>query len=248
MKTIDFSYFIERYITGEMNAAEKEWFEKELETNEQLRKEVILRKKTDEVLKNQDILNLRMKLNSIRQKNEVSQPSSSVKKRPSLRYAAAITILAIMGILSLFTNRKMSTEEIFDKYHNLYEPVTELRSGQSNVESDFATALEYYNVHDYRNAAIYFSRVTDKDPGNMHSTLLYGISSFENSNYPEAEKSFVKVIDDSDNLYIDHAHWYLALCYLKTSELENAVGELNYIKKSKSTYAKDAAKILRKLK
>lgn len=248
MKTIDFSYFIERYITGEMNKAEKDWFEKELETNEQLRKEVILRKKTDEVLNNQDILNLRMKLNSIRQKNEVSKPAGSVKKRPILKYAAAVSILAVIGMLTLFSNRKMSIDEIFDKYHNLYEPVTELRSGQSNIESDFATALEYYNVHDYRNAAIYFSRVTEKDPGNMRSTLLYGISSFENTNYPEAEKSFVKVIDDADNLYIDHAHWYLALCYLKTSELENAVGELNYIKKSTSTYSKNAAKILRRLK
>mgnify|MGYP005847721649 CR=1 FL=1 len=248
MKTIDFSYFIERYITGEMNAAEKEWFEKELKTNEQLRKEVILRKKTDKFLKNQDILNLRMKLNSIRQRNEISTPAGSVRRRPVLKYAAAVSILAVIGILALFTNRKMSTEEIFDKYHNLYEPVTELRSGQSNIESDFATALEYYNVHDYKNAAIYFSRVTQKDPGNMHSTLLYGISSFENSNYPEAEKSFVKVIDDTDNLYIDHAHWYLALCYLKTGEHENALRELNYIKKSTSTYSKNAAKILRKLK
>ncbi|NSW93780.1 MAG: tetratricopeptide repeat protein [Bacteroidales bacterium] len=248
MKTIDFSYFIERYINSEMNEAEKEWFEKELKTNEQLRKEVILRKKTDEVLKNQEILDLRMKLNSIRQKDEANAPVGSTRKRPSLKYAAAVSILAVIGILALFTNRKMSTEELFDKYHKLYEPATEVRSGQSNIESDFATALEYYNVHDYRNAAIYFSKVTEKDPGNMHSTLLYGISSFENSNYPEAEKSFNRVIDDADNLYIDHAHWYLALCYLKTSEKDKAIGELNYIKKSTSLYSRDAAKILKRLR
>ena len=30
MKTIDFSYFIERYNAGEMSDAEKEWFQKEL--------------------------------------------------------------------------------------------------------------------------------------------------------------------------------------------------------------------------
>lgn len=248
MKTIDFSYFIERYINGEMNEAEKEWFEKELATNEQLRKEVILRKQTDEVLRNQDILDLRMKLNLIRQKNEVKTLVSSTKKRPSLKYAAAISVLAVIGILALFTNRKMTSEELFEKYHKLYEPSTEMRSGLSNIESDFATALEYYNVHDYRNAAIYFSRVTEKDPGNMHSTLLYGISSFENSNYPEAEKSFNRVIDDADNLYIDHAHWYLALCYLKTNENEKAVGELDYIKESTSLYSRDAAKILKKLR
>ena len=55
MKTIDFSHFIERYIAGEMGEDEKQWFEKELEGNENLRSEVDLRKKTDLVLKNQNI-------------------------------------------------------------------------------------------------------------------------------------------------------------------------------------------------
>ena len=54
MKTIDFSYFIERYNAGEMSEAEKQWFQKELEGNENLRKEVYLRKNTDKVLKNQE--------------------------------------------------------------------------------------------------------------------------------------------------------------------------------------------------
>ena len=37
MKTIDFSYFIERYNAGEMSESEKQWFLKELEGNEKLR-------------------------------------------------------------------------------------------------------------------------------------------------------------------------------------------------------------------
>ena len=36
MKTIDFSYFIERYNAGEMNDDEKQWFRKELEGNLQI--------------------------------------------------------------------------------------------------------------------------------------------------------------------------------------------------------------------
>ena len=59
MKTIDFSHFIERYIAGEMGEDEREWFEKELEGNENLRTEVNLRKKTDQVLKNQNVISLK---------------------------------------------------------------------------------------------------------------------------------------------------------------------------------------------
>ncbi len=58
MKTIDFSYFIERYNAGEMNEAEKTWFQKELEENEKLRDEVDLRKKTDMVLKNHNVIHI----------------------------------------------------------------------------------------------------------------------------------------------------------------------------------------------
>src|ERR1035437_3840800 len=59
MKTIDFSYFIERYNAGEMSEAEKQWFQKELEGNDKLRNEVHLRKRTDEILKNQNVISLR---------------------------------------------------------------------------------------------------------------------------------------------------------------------------------------------
>ncbi|MBK8884836.1 MAG: hypothetical protein IPN67_21525 [Bacteroidales bacterium] len=65
MKTIDFSHFIEKYIAGEMGEDEKQWFEKELEGNANLRAEVDLRKKTDLVLKNQNIITLRNKLSVI---------------------------------------------------------------------------------------------------------------------------------------------------------------------------------------
>jgi hypothetical protein len=75
MKTIDFSYFIERYNAGEMDEAEKQWFRKELMDNERLRKEVELRNRTDTVLKNQDLINLRNKLNTIEKQREQPIPA-----------------------------------------------------------------------------------------------------------------------------------------------------------------------------
>ena len=65
MKTIDFSYFIERYNANEMSDTEKQWFLRELEGNEKLRNEVNLRKRTDEILSNQNVMSLRSKLSEI---------------------------------------------------------------------------------------------------------------------------------------------------------------------------------------
>jgi lipopolysaccharide biosynthesis regulator YciM len=78
--------------------------------------------------------------------------------------------------------------------------------------------------------------------------MLYGASNFEEKNYPIAEQSFTKVINNNNNLYIEEAHWYLALCYIQTNEQSKAVKQLTLIKNSESIYNKDARKILKRIK
>ncbi len=248
MKTIDFSYFIERYNAGEMNTEENKWFEKELEGNEKLRREVELRKKTEAILKDSDVMALRNKLNSI-EKKRMEQPPvrrSSAGSR-NLKYAAAAGAFVLFGAIALLSNGNLSNSEIFDKYYRSYEVTAPSRSAASGINQDFLLGVEYYKVRDYKSAALYFSKVVEQDSKNMESTLLYGVSNFEISNYPEAEKSFVKVIDDNDNLFIEEARWYLALCYVKSDENDRAVKQLTEIRNSRSIYRKEAAKILKKI-
>lgn len=247
MKTIDFSYFIERYNAGEMDEAEKQWFRKELKGNEKLRKEVDLRSKTDTVLKNQDLMNLRNKLNAIEKQRKEPIPVRKPTRTVNIKYAAAIAGFIIIGSIALLSNRKLSNDEILDHYYKPYEAASASRSGEMVKNTDYSFALDYYKIRDYRNAALYFNKVLETDPGNMHSELLNGISNFEIRNYPEAQGSFLKVIAHNDNYYIDHAQWYLALCYLRTDEKMKALEQLAIIEKSKTIYRKDARKILRSL-
>jgi len=248
MKTIDFSYFIERYNAGEMDDAEREWFRRELNNNEKLRKEVDLRSRTDTILKNQDVMNLRNKLNTIEKRRAVPLPARKPGLRINIRYAAAIAGVVIIGSIALLSDRQLSNDEIIGRFYKPYEAESSLRSEELVKNQDYKLALEYYNINDYRNAAIYFEKVIENEPGNMHSTLLNGISNFEIQNYPEAEGSFSKIIDDNNNYYIDHAQWYLALCYIKTDEKLKAVDQLAIIEKSRTIYRKDAKRILRSLK
>ncbi len=246
MKTIDFSYFIERYIAGEMDEAEKQWFLKELEGNSELRHEVELRRNTDKVLMKQDVMNLRKKLNEIEHKKSAGSANT---KRGLIKYAAVAAIFIIAGGIILFsTQRKISNDEILDRYYMTYEATVSTRSVNEISNSDFNLALEYYKIHDYKNAAIYFNKVIFNEPANMHSTFLNGLSNFEISNFPEAKRSFSRVIDDNNNLFIDHAQWYLSLCYIKTDEQQKAREQLEKIGKSGSIYKKNAKQILRRIK
>ena len=248
MKTNDFSYFIERYNTGEMSDDEILWFRKEIEGNEKLRNEVNLRKRTDEILKRKNIISLRNKLIEIEKGREMAIPSGPSKKPGYLKYAAVIAGLVLIGSITMFSEKNLSTEKIINRYYKAYEPLTNQRSGKSETNTDFDIALNYYNIHDYRNAALYFSKVLEADPENMQSSFLNGVSNFEDQKYPEAKLSFVKVINDNNNLFIETAKWYLALCYLKTDEKMKAIHQLEIIKKEGGIYRYDAKKIIRKLK
>jgi TolA-binding protein len=248
MKTIDFSYFIERYNAGEMNEAEREWFQKELDGNEKLRNEVDLRKETDDILKNQDIIKLRNKLADIQNKREVTVPENGSGKLINMKYAAVVAGIVLIGSLILLPDRKMNSDEIMNRYYKAYEAMAPSRSGQSEINRDFSTAIDFYNVHDYRNAAKYFSKVLGSEQKDMYSTFLYGVSKFEVKDYPEAKQSFAKVINDKTSLYTEDARWYLALCYVKTEENNLAIEQLNIIRESTSIHRTEAKKILRKLK
>lgn len=244
MKTIDFSYFIERFIAGEMDEKEKQWFLKEIEGNQELSREIELRQKADKLIPRNDIINLRSKLADIEHKRAAVHVSRHPRR---LKYAAVLAVLVIIGGAVMLSRGRAGTDELLDRYYQVYEPSVSVRSELTSGNHDFNLALEYYNVHDYRSAAVYFKKVIQSEPDDMQSTLLNGISNFEINNYPEAEGSFVKVIDNKENLFIDHAQWYLSLCYIKTDELIKARELLSQIGKSESVYRKKAKQILKRL-
>jgi tetratricopeptide (TPR) repeat protein len=248
MKTVDFSNFIERHIAGEMSETEKQWFLKELDGNEKLRNEVNLRKRTDEVLKNQNIISLRNKLSGIEKRRETNIPVRNAKKPAYMKYAAVFAGLVLLGSITMFSEKNLSSEEIMNRYYKAYEPPASQRSGQSGTNADFTLAMEFYYTHNYEKAAILFNKVLESNPKDMQSMLLNGVVNFEEKKYPEAQQSFVNVIKNNNNLYIETAKWYLALCYVKTNEREKAIQELEIIKNENGIYRKDAQKIIRKLK
>jgi TolA-binding protein len=247
MKTIDFSYFIERYNAGEMDQSEIKWFEKELEGNDSLHKEVMLRKKADQSLLHHDLISLRNKLAVLEKTRKEKLVESSGKKALGIRYAAVFTGLILIGSLFVIQSRNQSTEKIYSKNYSVYEYPGTSRTTQTAADIQFTRALQYYADNDYTNSGILFREFLKNNPENMQATLLYGISEMENKNFPNAEYSLNKIIKAEYNLYTDHAQWYLALCYVATGETIEAKQQLSAIRNSESIYRNKARKILRKL-
>jgi tetratricopeptide (TPR) repeat protein len=243
MKTIDFSYFIERYNAGEMDQNEKDWFAKELEGNLSLQKEVLLRKKTDLILERQDVISLRTKLASLEKSRSVVKIKKGKLLAPGIRYAAVFTGLIVLGSLMFLSLRTESPVKLYKEYYQTYDnPGTSRPAGET-----YNDAVNNFNKRDFSKTADGYNPYLKNNTISPQIAFLKGISYMEIKRFQEAESLFRNVIDNKINPYTVDANWYLALCYLATEDMIKAKEQLNNIIKSESIYKIKAKKILRHL-
>ncbi len=243
MKTIDFSYFIERYNAGEMTQKELEWFTKELEGNLSLQKEVLLRKKTDHILERQDIVSLRNKLVSIEKTRKAEKIASGKLGSPRIRYAAIFTGLMVIGTLLFFSLRSEDPSKLFMKYYETYEsPGVSRSAGSGSIK-----IVEDFNKKDFAAVIENSKQYLKSDPGSNQVLFLNGASNMELRKFNDARESFKALLQQEINPYTVDAQWYLAMCYLATDDKVKAKVQLQNISKSESYYKDKAKKILRHL-
>lgn len=249
---INYSEFIDRYLDSDLSGSELKWFEKELDSNSELQAELKLHRELNYALQQDDVLELRGKLDEIHEMVDSGSDRKGIKKAVSGKWtgivAASVVILIAIGffVMNTFISNEQTAEELFDEYYDPYVVPTNYRSADE-IDNLFHKALVEYKNQDYQKALQLFEKVLIDDGSRMDAVLLTGISNLEIENYDKANKSFNKVIDHNDNLFLEQAEWYLALCYLKTGKLEKANSRFEKIIEDISLYKDDAADILSKL-
>jgi len=251
MKTIDFNYFIERYISDEMMPEERSWFEKEMEGNPSLRQETELRRKTDEILcSNNDILVLRSKLAVIASQHNPADKPQPAGRMAFIRYAAAVAFLVMTAAAVYIPNRKMSNDKLFDRYAVLVPTAGESVSRSSGQEADdlYNQAMAEYREGHYTMAISLFIGYTTIREEHPELLMMLGNSYMQTEQYTEAGINYSKVVDHNNNLYLEDANWLLGLCYLKTGDNALARQQMSAIINSESRHRRDAKRILKKMK
>lgn len=244
MKKIEFNRFLERYLEGKMQSAEKKWFEAEVEGNPGLKKELELRRKISGHLENQDAIAFRQSLMSAEARHRKARAQRKAATKHVIQYAAVFAGLIIIASLGLFTLRNTSDADIASKYSPEYVPLSVSRTSSAMIDEAYSLATEYYNSGNYTEAIKWFNRIVDAD---MQVEFLKGSSHMQISEYDKAIGSFSKVVDDNDNLFIEDARFYLAVCYLQTGELDSSKQLLEAIAGSENRHRKDARKLLKKI-
>ncbi len=239
---------IEQFIANEMAPAEQLAFAKELKTNSDLAEEFRLSQTIDAAIRRDDIIELRKKLLAAINAGKTVNPEVKVVKMQTSRkwwYAAAslLALCAISATLFWQTSRNTSPDKLFSEYYNSENIIDQTRGDENIVE-----AVMKFQQKDFRAASVLFKRILEKDNNNMAVWFYYGISNIETTNYDNSIKAFDVIIKQNDNLYIEHAQWFLGLCYLKNNQKDKAVDQFSIVASDPDNFHRQEAKdILEKL-
>jgi tetratricopeptide (TPR) repeat protein len=238
---------IEHYLAGEMAPHERTAFKRDLKSNPDLAEELKLSQSIDSALMRDDIIDLRQKLIAAIHAGRVVKEEVPVVHMYTRKwwYAAAslVALVAVAATLYLQVPRTVSNDKLFTEYYNSENIVDQTRGDQNIVE-----AVIKFQQKDFATASELFKSILDKDNSNIAVWFYYGISNIETKNYDNSIKAFNTIINQNDNLYIEHAEWYLGLCYLKDNQKDKAIAQFAVVANNPDNFHRQEAKnILEKL-
>ncbi|HAF28689.1 MAG TPA: hypothetical protein DCG75_06535 [Bacteroidales bacterium] len=238
--------WIEKYLMNEMSVREQIEFEESLRTNPDLMKEFLLRRRINDAITEDDILNLRQNLNHI-----INLETEEPNKRLYIYSAVAAILVFVIVVSGIFLNREKQVEKnsLFASYYSAYPAMMSFRSlsDQNDTTKLMYEAFNFYDENEYDSAAVYFKMVLEKDATNTMSQFYLSVCEIENNNLIEAEEYLSDLIQKKNHIFWEQSNWYLALVYLKQNELDSAESILNKVVQENMTQKPDAEIILKKL-
>ncbi len=255
---------IEAYISNSMSKEEMYSFEKQLENDAELKKEVELAKELNHFLKG-DVINkhsdteLSKKINTflgseeagnlesklLKVKNEYKSAQVKPKNKKYLLAAATIAFLLISSVSYFFMNQN-TTEKLFAQYYSVNDLPSVIKRG--NNQDQFTEGVLKFKTLDYKEALKLFDSYKNTDNDLNPSVYLYaGIANMELELYNKALLEFDKMVR-SNSIDRSKGLWFKALLYLKKQDEVNAKITLGKIaENSKNFKFKETEEILKKL-
>lgn len=238
---------IEEYIDGNLHGQHYNDFLHEVEGNPALGNEIELSMEINRAIADKDFMDLREKLSE--QNKQLSSSTSLLNIQRDLfrtwHIAAAsfALILVVGGLWYILSNKTFSTERLVSKYYKPAHPIMQVRSLEVNSDEAFKEAFRFYQQNDFKNALKYFSELDNQITAKFYSGICY----IELEQFNKAIESFHFVINDSDNLFVEQAEWYMGLIYLMNNQKTEALAQFNKISNSDSYYSNQAKEILKYL-
>ena len=239
---------IEEFISGSLEGEELELFQAELNENTDLKAEVSLRRNVDAAIGEKEIFALRDKLKHVQQEvknKEIKSliPDTKIQHMNWWRAGVAVVVV-LFAISGLFKNEFGTIDQTYNKYYQQPE-----WAPQRSVTADLGflqQANNYFIDGEYEKALLLYDKAIEEKEEKF-VFQFYKAASLQNlERFEAAIPEYSKVIKHGDNMFVEEAEWYRALCYLKLEQKDAAQKHLLAIINRKGYYAEDAKAILRK--
>lgn len=242
---------IEQYLNKQLSGATLEAFEAKLNSDADFKKEVGTQAFLHRGVNKFGEDEMRAKLKKIRA--EVLKPEAPktkvvplVKKNKTrliLRWSMAAAIALAIGasIYLVSTYQNVSSMDLYASYYQPYAEEINVRNADATSLANQASQL--YKDKKYELALPLFMDILKTEPDNAEIQIVTGICQLELNRFENANQTFSNV---SNPLFKDQARWYLAMNFLKQSDMDNAKTVLESIEQRDYNYAK-AQKILNRL-
>ena len=244
---------IDQFLNMELNDADLASFESELSNNPDLAAELELYREIDQAVAESDVMGLRDKLDKISKEivREKRKERSFVARIPNSRVAIgtiAASLILLISITSLLSRHKVNNEnELYSQFFRPYEATGIFRSGNDNLDSKLSMALHTYNDGNFAQSIELFNQILEKDQTNPVSNFYRGMALQELGNYKDAIGSYNQVIKANNNLFVEQAQWYSALCTLQADNRRKAYKQFKQIAENNGYYSQKAVAILQEL-
>lgn len=242
---------IEDYLRGRLSQKEHEAFEKALENDQDLQKELAYVKLTIQGAKKSGRDDLKNRLKRIQKEYEGGNKEIIETKKISLwpkwiGIAASVLLIITAGIFFLGKD-ELNTQRAFNEYYEA-APLR-LATRDLDTEKTIVQLNEYYTNKDYNDALPYFQKLLAIDSMNARMQLGIGICYLELDQLKSARNHFLSIIKAQDFRLQHQANWYMALSYLKEGKLDDAKKYLApIINDSKADHHTQSIELMEKLK
>lgn len=257
---------IEMYLGGDMLPEDVIIFEKEIEENSELKKEVTLynqlnhhlghktlNEKTPDTNYTHTLKTFLGSEEATQIKNELEVAKQHYLKKASFfsRYknrvlSSAAVILLLIAIRVVWWSPNLDVETLYSEYYSANDLPSLVQ--RSDSENTLYIGIEAFKNQDYKKALTIFENYETSETEVNYSLFLYkGITYSELNNLDAAIKAF-DVVTHSKTLDNSKGLWFEALTYLKFKDEVNAKKTLETISLNASNFKfKDAQTLLKKL-
>lgn len=215
---------IDSYLFKELSFDEVTAFERQLASDEELAIEV--KKRETILLGLQAFGNQKMRdqikrvraemLENNKEKSSIPSPQSKITPLKWLALAAVLISLLFL-VRHAFVSKSSIEEKLFTEYFEPYSASFTTRN--NNIAKEKIEARDFYNKKDYNSAIPLLENILSKQPYNADIELALASSYLAIGSLDHAVSHCTQVIERKDELYLDQAHWYIALAYIQQSKI-----------------------------